>query len=277
MLPTAASFRIHRSLLPGIEAVEATSALAFARHTHDKFGLGVICRGAQRSRSGRGLVEASSGDTITCNPGEVHDGAPIGDAGRSWKMLYIEPAELARVLGGVRGAAVEFTQPVLRDKRLGRLVAQLFEALTAPTAMPEAADELLLTMLHALQPAMSLASIESSAPSVDLARQRLDDDPVSPAPLAHLASLCGLSRFQLVRAFARATGLTPHAYQMQGRLALARRLIGRGGQLADVAAASGFADQSHLSRIFTRSYGLPPGAYALAYARGVARAVQPFR
>jgi AraC-like DNA-binding protein len=66
----------------------------------------------------------------------------------------------------------------------------------------------------------------------------------------------------LIRAFARDTGLTPHAYIPQRRLALARRLIRQGRELAQVAAAAGFADQSHLTRRFVRQFGVTPRGYA---------------
>ncbi len=68
----------------------------------------------------------------------------------------------------------------------------------------------------------------------------------------------------MLRAFTRATGLTPHAYQMQRRLLLARRLIRQGMALADAAALGGFADQSHMTRLFVRAYGVSPRRYALA-------------
>jgi AraC-like DNA-binding protein len=35
--------------------------------------------------------------------------------------------------------------------------------------------------------------------------------------------------------------------------------------LADAAAASGFADQSHMTRVFTRKYGVSPGAFAISF------------
>ena len=82
--------------------------------------------------------------------------------------------------------------------------------------------------------------------------------------LADLARECGLGPFQVLRGFARATGLTPHAYLVQRRIHLARRLIAGGTPLAAAAAASGFADQSHMTRTFCRSYGVSPRAYANA-------------
>ncbi|WP_449405942.1 helix-turn-helix domain-containing protein [Massilia phosphatilytica] len=67
-------------------------------------------------------------------------------------------------------------------------------------------------------------------------------------PVSRLAA-CGS-----LRQFAGATGLTPHAYLIQRRIEAARALLARGAALADAAAASGFADQSHMTRIFIRTY-----------------------
>ncbi|MFX5956846.1 AraC family transcriptional regulator, partial [Acinetobacter baumannii] len=72
---------------------------------------------------------------------------------------------------------------------------------------------------------------------------RIDDDPSVPVSLDDLANASGLSRFQVLRAFTRATGLTPHAYLVQRRIDLARRLIAQGEALANAAIGSGFADQ----------------------------------
>jgi AraC-like DNA-binding protein len=79
--------------------------------------------------------------------------------------------------------------------------------------------------------------------------------------LAELARIAGLPRFQILRAFARETGLTPHAYQVQRRIDLVRRLITRRVPLAEAALTAGFADQSHMTRAFVRRYGLTPAAY----------------
>lgn len=254
---------------PGIEAMQADSNLAFGRHIHLQFGLGVIDRGAQKSASGRGMVESGAGDTITVNPGEVHDGRPLGEGGRAWRMLYLEPevvaALAAEVHSGARGSAFEFHAPTVRDARLAAQVQALFDAAT-DTADHSAApllrvEECLLQVLGSL---LRPKEPPKPAASVATARAMMDDDPAAPWSLAQLAGEAGLSRYQLVRQFGQATGLTPHAYLMQRRLHQARQLMGAGTPLADVAAASGFADQSHLTRLFARSFGITPGAYVRA-------------
>jgi AraC-like DNA-binding protein len=236
---------------------------------HEQFGVGCIVRGSQQSASGRGPVLAQAGDVITVNPGEVHDGHPVDDAGRAWCMLYLAPdwvnAQAAELSEG-RHAHWEFSRPMAREPGLAEAFAHLFADLTGPADAAEglAAEEALCLLLGRLG-WHRLPSLPGTVPAgVRRARQLLDDSPEAFLSLATLAQEAGLSRFHFLRAFNRATGLTPHAYQMQRRLGLARRMMAAGLPLADTAAASGFADQSHLSRLFLRCYGLTPGSYRRA-------------
>lgn len=259
-------FRMLRCARPGVEAVEAVSGHRFARHSHAQFGIGVIHRGAQKSASCRGLVEARAGDVLMVNPGEVHDGAPIGDQGRAWRMLYFDPAIVAAATRDItqgRTGTCELVDPVMQDSRVAARAAACFAAMTGD-ADDVRRDELLLELIASVSRPREAAGI---APGPILpARQRIDDDPAAAVTLEELGRLCQLSRFQLIRAFMRATGLTPHAYIIQRRIDLARRLIGGGLALAEAAADSGFADQSHMTRAFTARYGISPGAYAAAVA-----------
>ncbi|MBU9324178.1 AraC family transcriptional regulator [Burkholderia gladioli] len=82
-----------------------------------------------------------------------------------------------------------------------------------------------------------------------------------PICLPDLASIAGCGRFHFTRLFRRGTGMTPHRYVMRLRVAHALGLLRATAlPLADVAAASGFADQSHLSRWMRQIHGFAPGA-----------------
>ena len=96
--------------------------------------------------------------------------------------------------------------------------------------------------------------------------RQLDSAPQEPVTLAELAALSGVSRFQLLRGFVREIGITPHAYLMQLRVRLARRLLARGHAPVQAALLAGFADQSHLTRAFVRQFGITPGRYRQALA-----------
>ncbi|RYC09898.1 AraC family transcriptional regulator [Ciceribacter ferrooxidans] len=259
-------FQIANTALFGVTAVTADTRHSFPRHTHDTFGIGIIRRGAQKSLSGRGIVEAGPGDIITVNPGEVHDGAPIGDHGRFWQMLYLLPGTLAAaaldITDGGRGT-FEFEHPVIRDARLAGRFRQLFAATTAENGvLLESETELVTLIASVLQPRTTAVATKSAG--IRRAARLLDDDPAHPTTLTDLAHEAGLGKFQLLRAFVRQTGFTPHAYQIQRRIDMARRMIDAGSPLAEAAVASGFADQSHMTRAFVQRYGVTPGAYAAA-------------
>src|SRR6516164_6838107 len=74
-----------------------------------------------------------------------------------------------------------------------------------------------------------------------------------------LAEIAGRSEFHFTRVFARSVGVTPHRYVVHQRLRRAVELLrdGRSG-LAEAAASTGFADQSHLSRWVRRGHGVSP-------------------
>jgi AraC family transcriptional regulator len=82
------------------------------------------------------------------------------------------------------------------------------------------------------------------------------DEPIDVAALAHMTKR---SQFHFSRVFHRSVGVSPYRYIVYLRLRRAVELIreGRLG-LAEIAASTGFADQSHLTRWVRRVHGVSP-------------------
>ena len=217
----ASQFLMQRSALAGVQAVAARSDRTFARHSHEQFGIGVIRHGAQASHSGRGQVQAQAGQVITVNPGEIHDGAPLGDAGRAWQMLYLDPRSPPKrprvpACRRIRISAACVRRPRPGPGCAGALCASHRQCRSAGLRRAAAARA------GARGGGRRAAAAPSAPSAIRHARARIDDDPAASLSLADLAAACGLSRYQTLRAFARDTGMTPHAYQVQRRLLLAR-------------------------------------------------------
>jgi AraC-like DNA-binding protein len=84
-----------------------------------------------------------------------------------------------------------------------------------------------------------------------------------------LAEACGLSAGALARGFKKGTGVAPHQWLLSQRVERALDLIRDPDlSLADIAFQSGFADQSHFSRVFTQKMGVAPGAWRKSLASG---------
>lgn len=99
----------------------------------------------------------------------------------------------------------------------------------------------------------------------DLSLQPLPADwqatPDQVPELSELARQQGLSKAAALRAFRRHWGCTPDQYRRQRQLRQAAHLIQAGQPLVQVALASGFWDQSHLTRHFMGIYGVTPGVF----------------
>jgi AraC-like DNA-binding protein len=270
--------RVVSSPWPGVFGTDIDSARQYDPHWHTTFGFGLMERGAHRSMSGRGIVDARVGEVITTNPGEVHDGRPLGGASRRWRMIYLDPPVMASMAGEPETAAadVRLTRPVIQDSALIPALRQLLRRLERWSAVlhhpPDAAlgcEEALVRTCGLL-----LSGHSTATPAVDArgdvarARERLADDLVSTPSLSELAATVGLSRYQLLRRFERAYGMAPFEWQRQVRAERARALIGTGSSLARVAADCGFADQSHMTRAFAGHFGFTPGAWATAVRTG---------
>ncbi|MFP8833113.1 helix-turn-helix domain-containing protein [Hydrogenophaga sp. XSHU_21] len=256
--------------LAGVHGLHLHSARGFGRHWHDSFGFGVMDEGAHRTASGRGPVLAQAGQIVTVNPGEVHDGVPLGGQPRRWRMVHLAPDTVAALVGD---GDHEFTRPVIDDPLLQRAVARLFGQWPAVSeggpaeesgSWEEALTEVcgLLLVRHGLR-----RVTEGEDARLAWVRECLLDRLDQPPTLDELARLAGLTRFQLVRRFARAHGLPPFAWLQQHRLSRARALMDQGLPLSEVALACGYTDQSHLNRHFMRSFGFTPGAWKRAGQR----------
>jgi len=85
--------------------------------------------------------------------------------------------------------------------------------------------------------------------------------------MAELAQCLDLSVSQLQREFKRLFGISPSHYLQEVRVGVARHLLESGDEsLANIAARCGFYDQSHFTRQFKTSVGMPPLAYRRRFA-----------
>jgi AraC-like DNA-binding protein len=254
----------------------------FAPHAHDEFVFGMVEAGAARTTF-RGHDDVhSTGAVITFGPGEVHTGAPANDQGWSYRMLY--PSEslvrfVAREATG-REFSPAFDTSFVIDPPLAERVRSTHavlegdaDALQKECALLETIGELVIRHSSITASAGKALPTPRSTAALRRVRELLEAEYARTVTISELAREAGLSTFHLIRVFRASFGLPPYKYLELIRIQQARRLIRHGFPLTHVVHATGFSDQSHLTRYFKRIVGVTPGIYARAGCdlRGVER------
>lgn len=247
-----------------MEAALATHA--YRPHRHDSYAIGLTMSGVQCYRYRQVRRVSLPGEVVVLHPDEVHDGEAGTEAGLYYRMVYLDPAAVRDALGEDAK-----TLPFIRDghspdRRLAAAVGRAVADLRRPLE-PLASDAAVLdiaTSLLALDPGARTGRGGSSGASAAVRRARAVLDEAGPATVTgqDLEQASGLDRFDLARQFRRAFGISPHRYHLRRRLERARRMMADPREsLAEIAVATGFADQAHFSRQFNAAFGFSPGLW----------------
>ncbi|HKU94813.1 MAG TPA: AraC family transcriptional regulator [Vineibacter sp.] len=252
----------------GIERLEARFVgPAFSLHRHDTYAIGVTLSGVQtfHYRGERRLCLPGQGHIL--HPDETHDGGPATAEGFGYRIVYVDPALIQQALGG---RPLPFVADPVID-------ANVFEHALPPALwrLEDPIDDVAQVDLTAAMADMLVTAAARTSPakggSLRLAsllsiRDLITALPAAPLSLEALETVSGLDRWSLARQFRAAFGTSPSSFRTMRQLDQVRRLIRDGQPLATAALAAGFADQSHMSRMFKRAYGLTPARWAAAVA-----------
>jgi AraC-like DNA-binding protein len=240
----------------------------FARHAHQALVIAVTEAGGAEVTS-RGVTErARPGLLLAFDPAEPH-AARMGDS-RHWRYrsFYLTRPALDAVADrlGLRSVP-HLRRNGIDDPDLARRFLALHRALEQGSHALAGQEQLIgsfgaLFARHADGRAAGTGDDVAVRAVLALMHDRYADD----LSLDDLALPAGLTPWQLIRAFKRTVGLTPHACLTQVRLNAACRRLRRGMAIADVAAEVGFYDQAALTRHFKRCYAITPRQFARAAA-----------
>jgi AraC-like DNA-binding protein len=254
--------------LAGVEALHARFVEhAYMPHSHPTWTVAVVQHGAARFEVDATRQRADRGELFVLEPEAVHTGMAAVPEGWAYKVLYLDPALLHEwdELDSPAPRAARWV--VFRDRALRDRLLRTHAIIGAGPGGLEL-EESVLAAVDALRPHLRPGppAVRGRAEhaAVRRARAYLVEHWDQPVPLATLSTFAGLTRFELVRRFRDQTGLTPHAFQTNLRIARARALLRSGEPIARVAAACGFADQPHLTRTFRRATGVTPGRFVAA-------------
>lgn len=250
---------------PGAHGVERAevylSTCAFEPHRHDTYAIGLTTSGVQIFRYRGSRRVCLPGQLHILHPDEPHDGAAGTDDGFGYRMLYIAP-ELVR--DALAGRGLPFVGDPVQDLTpIARPIAALLADIDEPISELGCAEiaAAVADGLLSLSGQTDVGRTTIDIRAVQLVRDYLVAHASEQTPASVLEKIAGIDRFTIARHFRWAFGTSPNRYRTLRRLELARAAIESGQSLGRAAADSGFADQSHMTRQFKRTYGLTPGRW----------------
>lgn len=251
----------------GLERIEAYFAgFAYTPHRHDTYAIGRTLSGVQSFHYRGAQSHSLPGVTMVLHPDEVHDGYAGTEEGFKYRMVYVEPALIQQILGG---RPLPFVHNGLSgDPRLHRASETLLQGLNCPLD-PLQEQDALFELAHALN---AVSGAQPSRKTFDYraaerAREFIHSALNRCVTLDEMAAHSERDRWALSRDFRLLFGTSPYRYLTLRRLDLVRSLLAQGRSLVDAALTAGFTDQSHMTRQFHSTYGLPPSRWVKMLGR----------
>ena len=251
-----------------LEDVRYAPGLCIGRHEHETPELIYILEGLHWSGHSRGGEECAPWTVRFIPAGEPHENY-FPEATRCIGVELLGPiVGLAREEGAVLGTFGEVSSPAA--PALGARLHDEFQRNDDVSAL--AVEALLLELL--LSGVRGAPMRRGPAPGWLLrVREMLCEQGSGHVTLAELARCAGRHPVQVSRQFRHHFGRTISEYVRQVRIARAQLMLSRSQRsLAEIALASGFADQSHFTNAFRRLTGIPPHRYRMRQSANVARA-----
>ena len=256
--------------LDDIAGLELRSGVAvtepYPRHWHEEYQFCLIQAGGGELHYRGAHHNTPSTSLFIVHPGEVH--ANHTEIGCSFRSLYVEPEFIRKTVSNVFGSEQNlpfFPNPLIYDKEIiADYLSLHLSQQTAATALER--ESVILEILSKLitryaQEKLKLQAAGKENRAVKKIREYIIEHHERHISLEELARVANLSSFHLIRVFTKEVGMPPHAFQTQVRIAKAKNLIRCGFSLSDIAAMTGFADQSHFIRHFKRLLKITPGDY----------------
>jgi len=238
-------------------------------HSHDSACLALIIDGAIRIRSGGGEFTARTGDIYAIEADVPHSGFATDGDGWSLRTVYVDLDHFRAAWREEFGARIgRLNGPLIRDPGLSDALLELHRRSEADGTSLERSRFLisfLETLFERHTRAPTTIEIGAESAAVRAAREFLDERLDARVHLAEIANAAGLPPFRLHRAFTRSLGVSPHVYQRLARIRRATAMLRTGVPVCEVAAATGFADQAHLTRTLKSTLATTPAAYRRAF------------
>ena len=237
----------------------------FPVHFHDYYVIGFIESGGRHLTCGNAEHSVGAGDILLFNPRDKHACTQANGGTLDYRAFNIKAEVMDKLVQEITGRklTLKFSKNVVRDAELFSALRALHEMLMRESKEFEK-DELLLFAVEQLIQEYgepfdnAVAEHDTEIEKACMYMQQHFSERIS---LRTLCEVAALSRATLVRAFAKAKGISPYRYLENVRLGEAKKLLEQGATPLDATFSTGFSDQAHFANFFKGYIGLTPKQY----------------
>ena len=229
---------------------------SFPIHFHEHYVIGFLEEGERRLSCRSKERNVRTGEVVLFSPHETHACTQVGNIPMDFRGLNITPDIMKELTEELTGKAFlpAFTGNVVLDEEISCCLKKL-HGMVMDGSKEFEKEELLLFLLSEIIEKYS-EPFENTTPdccgTIENLCTYMESHYTEHLSLEDLCKSAGLSKSTLLRAFTKYKGITPYRYLQTIKINKAKELMEQGISPVDAALRTGFSDQSHFNRFFTR-------------------------
>ncbi len=259
--------------LPFSEGIEAVTGVNisnfFKRHIHKAYIIGTVTEGKRVILHPGGSSEISNGEIFIINPGQVHScGSAQENIFHSYQVLTVSPDKMQSIAKQISEKPENkpyFKLIKYNNLELSDLFSVIFKLLETTTFQLEIEGKINSFLSKIVLELSEFPPVIYQTGDQNLSVKRVCDYIANHysenLSLNRLSKIACLSPYHFQKVFTKIMGISAHDYLTYHRIGEAKKMLLFSKEIADIAIKTGFADQSHFSRVFKKTVGIPPGKF----------------
>lgn len=229
-------------------------------HSHEQDVMIIMVRGSRVDQLKETSVECRTGSIMLQSADVPHSNQFFGKRNNQVLNIVI-PKRLYAQYSLDRLDSTNLTTVPLGQSRL--LAARIaFEIQMSDNLSEDAIDEFMIEFVDCATGILNRRRYYNASPWIAKVVEYLNDCPLEVFRLSEIAEITGRHPAHVSRTFRRAIGCTIGTYLRHVRVARACTLLATSRRpIVEIAAESGFADESHLTRCMQAIFKTSPGRY----------------